>query len=422
MNLLLKSARIIDPSSPHNGKKMDLLIENGIIKSIKATIKADKSTQVIESSSLAVSPGWFDMQVTFHDPGYEYKEDISSGTEAAAFGGFTGVALMPSTVPPVHTKAQVEYIKNKSKAEIVDIYPVGTISHNHEGKDISEMYDMHLSGAVAFSDDKKPVSNAGLLLRALQYAMNFKGLIMTQCDDKSISQDGKMHEGSISTSLGLKGIPALAEELMLSRNISLAEYAGGRIHISSVSTARSVSLIKAAKTKKLNITSSVNAHHLALDDSSLEGFDTNFKVNPPLRTKADIEALKKGLADGTIDAITSDHLPQDTESKMTEFDYASNGMTGLETAFALVNTVWDIGIDQIVNKLAISPREILNLNVPLIKEGEKANLTFFDTKSEWVFEEKHIRSKSKNTPFTGKKLKGKVLGIYNKGKFSLNSY
>jgi dihydroorotase len=422
MNLLLKSARIIDPSSPFNGKKMDILIENGLIKSIKASINSEKNVKVVESQGLSVSPGWFDMQVTFHDPGHEQKEDISSGSAAAAFGGFTGVAVMPSTMPPVHSKAQVEYIKNKSKEEIVDIFPVGTISHNLEGKDISEMYDMHLSGAVAFSDDKKPVSNAGLLLRALQYTKNFKGLVMTMCDDKTISQEGKMHEGTFSTMLGLKGIPALAEEMMVSRNISLTEYTGGKIHISSVSTARTVALIKAAKAKKINITSSVNAHHLALDDSSLQGFDTNYKVNPPLRAKADIEALKKGLLDGTIDAITSDHLPQEIENKMTEFDYASDGMIGLETAFSLVNMISEISTEQLVTKLAIAPREILGINVPVIKEGEKANITFFDPKAEWTFEEKHIRSKSKNTPFTGKKMKGKVLGIYNKEKLSLNAF
>lgn len=423
MNLLLKSALIIDPNSPHKGKRQDILIENGVIRSIKGSVKAEKNVKVIEGKNLCASPGWFDMQVNFRDPGFEHKEDINSGIRAAAFGGFTGVAVMPSTNPPIHSKAEVEYIKNKSAGEIVDVYPVGTVSHKLEGKDISEMYDMHLSGAVAFSDDKKPVADAGLLMRALLYAKNFGGTIMTHCDDKSISAEGKMNEGIISTTLGLKGKPALAEELMVARNIFLAEYTVAKIHISSVSTGKSVSLIKEAKAKKLNITASVNAHHLMLDDSMLTEFDTNYKVNPPLRTQADIEALKKGIADGTIDAIVSDHLPQDIESKAVEFDYADNGMTGLETAFALVNTVkGKISIEQLVNKLAIRPREILNLNIPSIKEGEKANITFFDPEHEWQFTEKHIRSKSRNTPFIGKKFKGKVIGICNKGKVSLNNF
>lgn len=417
MSLLLKNARIIDPQSPHNGKNVDILIENGVIKTIKAGIKTDRNIKTIESGNLHVSPGWFDMQANFRDPGFEYKEDLASGMSAAAAGGFTGVAVMPSTHPPVHTKAEVEYIINKTTAitSPVQVHPVGCISHNLEGKDIAEMYDMHRSGAVAFSDDKKPVSNSGLLMRALLYSKNFNGLVISHCDDKSISQDGKMNEGVMNTRLGLKGIPALAEELMVARNIYLAEYTGSRIHFSSVTTTRSAELIREAKAKGLEVTASVNAHHLALDESLLEEFDTNYKVTPPLRTKADTEALRKALADGTIDAITSDHSPEDIENKEVEFDHAAFGILGLETAYALVNTNrGKLRTETIVNRLAVRPREILNLEVPVIAEGEKANLTFFDPEMEWTFESKHIRSKSRNTPLIGTAFKGKVLGVYNR--------
>jgi len=420
MNLLIKSAKIVDSNSPHNGKKVDILIENGIIKSIKSTIK-DKSVKNIEVENLHASPGWFDMQVNFRDPGFEYKEDLISGTEAAAHGGFTGVAVMPSTHPPIHTKADIEYIKNKTVNSIVDVYPIGALSHKMDGKDISEMYDMHQSGAVAFSDDKQPILNAGLLLRALMYAKNFNGLVVTHCDDKNVSLDGKINEGETSTMLGLKGIPALAEELMVARNIYLAEYAETGIHISSVSTAKSVELIRQAKSRKLKITASVNAYNLILDDSSLKDFDTNYKVNPPLRTKADIEALKKGLIDGTIDAIVSDHSPEDEENKKVEFDHAAFGMIGLETTFAAANTNrGKMSLEKLISKISINPRKILNLPIPEIKEEAEANLTFFDPDKKWKFEEKYIHSKSKNTPFIGTVFQGKALGIYNKGKLQLS--
>jgi dihydroorotase len=423
MSLLLKNARIIDPSSPHNGSNADVLIESGVIRSIKTGIRIEKGIKTIESPNLHVSPGWFDMQANFRDPGFEYKEDLASGMSAAAAGGFTGVAVMPSTNPPVHTKAEVEYIINKTQyiSSPVQVFPVGCISHKHEGKEMAEMYDMHLSGAVAFSDDKKPLTNAGLLLRALLYSKNFNGLVIAHCDDSSISQDGKMNEGIMNTKLGLKGIPALAEELMIARNIYIAEYSDCRIHFSSVSTARSVELIRDAKARGLEVTASVSAHHLAVDETALAEFDTNYKVTPPLRTKADIDALRKGVADGTIDVIVSDHTPEDVENKVVEFDHAAFGMLGLETAYSLVNTYkGKIRTEVLVNKLAVRPREILNLPIPSITEGEKANITFFDPEVEWTFTDKDIRSKSRNTPFIGSRFKGKVLGVYNRKQSLIN--
>ena len=425
MQLLIKSAKVVDPSSPHNGKTVSIFIENGIIRQVtpkgvlqtSAKLEVTSNTKVIDVEGLHVSPGFFDMQVNFRDPGHEYKEDLLSGCTSAAAGGFTGVAIMPGTHPPIHTKSEVEYVKRKTSGNIVDAFAVGAITQNTEGKELSEMYDMYTAGAIAFSDDKKPVSDAGLLMRALLYAKNFKGLLMAHCDEKTISLNGHMNEGKVSTSLGLKGIPALAEEVMVARNIFLCEYAGGKIHFQSVSTARSVDLIRGAKKKGLKITASVNAHHLALDDSSLKDFDTACKVNPPLRTKEDMAALKKGLADGTLDAITSDHSPEDEENKKVEFDYAAFGMIGLETCFSLANTYSNLKLNELIRKFAIRPREIFGLPVPKIKEKEKANLTLFLPNKEWKFEEKNIRSKSKNTPFVGKKMKGKVIGVVNNGKF-----
>ncbi len=421
MNILIKSAKIIDSNSPYNGKKMDVLIENGIIKSIKSKIISEKNCKIIEANKLHISTGWLDMQVNFCDPGFEHKEDLQSGINAAASGGYTGVAVVPSTNPTIHSKSEVLYIKNKTANSIVDVYPIGTMSHKLEGKDLSEMYDMQQAGAVAFSDDKKASNDSGLLMRALLYSKNFDGLIIAHSDEKSISQDGKMNEGITSTNLGLKGIPALAEELMVNRNIFLAEYTDAPIHLSNISTEKSVELIKQAKAKGLKITASLNAYNIAFTDSFLTGFDSNFKLNPPLRSQTDLDALKKGIADGTIDAISCDHRPQDIESKNIEFDYASNGMIGLESAFGLINTnKGEIKLETIINSLTVNPRKILKLQKQSIAEGAQANLTLFNPEEEWLFEKKHIRSKSANTPLLGKKFKGKVIGIINNKQVHLN--
>lgn len=418
MDILIKSAKVVESGSALNGKTVDILIENGKITAIRPGIKGVKGIRSFEAKNLHVSTGWFDMQVNFRDPGFEYKEDLTSGPRTAANAGFTGVAIMPSTHPPIHSKAEVEYVKNKTANSIVDVHPVGALSHNLDGKDISEMYDMHRSGAIAFSDDKKPVSDSGLLTRALLYAKNFGGLIITHCDEKSISLDGKMNEGISSTGLGLKGIPALAEEVMVARNIFLAEYTEARIHFSSISTKGAVELVREAKKKKLKVTASVNAHHLALDDSKLNDFDTNYKVNPPLRTKSDIGALQKALADGIIDVIVSDHSPEDSETKVTEFDHAAFGMTGLETIFALANmNKGKMKLADVIAKISTNPRRILGLPIPKIKTGETANLTLFDPDMNWTLTEEKLFSKSKNTPFIGTKLKGKALAVINKDEF-----
>lgn len=419
MNLLIKQATVVDSASPHNGRVVDILIEKGVITQIKKTITPDKGIKTIEGDGLHVSAGWLDMQVNFCDPGNEHKETLTNGLRAAAKGGFTAVCVMSGTNPPLHNKAQIDYVVNRSKNNIVEVYPVGTLSYNQEGKDLSEMYDMKLSGAVAFSDYKKPIKDAGLILRGLQYSTNINSFIITHCDDKTISHGGQMNEGVTATKLGLKGIPALAEEIMLQRNIQILEYTGGKMHIPTISTKGSVDLIKKAKAKKLNITCGVAAYNLLLDETALEGFDTNCKVNPPLRTKEDIEALKKGIADGTIDVIVSDHNPQDIESKDLEFDMADNGMIGLETCFGVLNTGLNqkLAIDVIIDTLTKNPREILNLPQVSVKEGVEANLTLFNPTKKSVFRKENLVSVSKNSAFIERELKGEVIGVINKNTF-----
>jgi dihydroorotase len=415
MNLLIKQATIVDSSSPYNGKAVDVLIEKGIITQIKKSIVSEKGVKTVEVAGMHISTGWIDMQVNFCDPGYEHKETLDNGLKSAARGGFTSVCLMSGTNPPLHNKGQIEYVVNRSRNNLVDVLPVGTLSHNQEGKDLSEMYDMKLSGAVAFSDYKKTTKDAGLILRALQYSDNIHSFIITHCDDKTISHDGLVNEGVTSTKLGLKGIPALAEEIMLQRNIQILEYTGGKMHIPTISTKGSVELIKKAKAKKLNISCGVAAYNLLLEDTELEGFDTNFKVNPPLRTKDDIEALKKGIADGTIDVVVSDHNPQDIESKDLEFDLADNGMIGLESCFGVLNAALSskLSLENIINTLTVNPRTILGLPDVSIKEGTLANLTLFMPSKKYIFESSHVISANKNSGFIGKELKGEVIGVIN---------
>ncbi len=414
MNLLIKSALIVDPNSPYKGKRMDILIEKGQITEMKAAIKTEKGYKRIEAENLCVSPGWVDMQANFRDPGFEYKEDLASGCNAAAQGGFTTVCVMPGTNPPVHSKTQVDYILNKTRHHLVEVLPVGCISDNHEGRELAEMYDMKQSGAVAFSDDKKPIKDAGLLMRALQYSAGIGTFIITHCDDKTISHGGKMHEGETSTRIGLKGIPALAEEIMVQRNLAILEYTGGKIHFPTISTRGSIELIKQAKSKGLSVSAGVAAHNLLLDDTCLSEFDTLYKVNPPLRTKEDVEALKKGIASGVIDVVVSDHAPEDTENKDIEFDYAADGIVAAETAYAVANSaLYKLAPDTLVEKLAINPRRILGLKPVILKEGHEANLTIFSPSQKWRVEKRHIQSKSLNTPFIGQELTGKVIGVVN---------
>jgi dihydroorotase len=415
MQVLLKSARIMDGSTEN--RKQDILIHNGRIESIEEHISTPKGATVWESPNLCVSPGWLDVGVYAADPGYEHREDLNSAAAAAAAGGFTAMACFPNTDPALHTKSEILYVKNKAKDLPVHCYPIGAVSQGCEGKDMAELFDMHAAGAVAFSDGKRAVQDAGLLLRALQYAKAFNGLIINVPHHKTIAAGGQMHEGLMSTSLGLKGLPALAEELMVQRDLSLLEYSGGRLHIHLISTAKSVALVRAAKKAGLPVTCSVAVANLCFTDGKMADFDSNWKVVPPLRGDSDVKALLEGLMDGTIDFICSNHTPWHEEAKNLEFTYADFGMIGLETTFALCQTFLSntLSIRDLVEKLSLAPRRVLGLDVPQITVGQRAEITVFDPDAEWVLEAKDIRSKSKNTPFIGQTFKGRVLGVFSGG-------
>ena len=416
MIVLIRAAKVVDPNSKHHNKVVDILIEKGIIQDIGKNLITPKDADIIEENGLHVSPGLFDLHVNFGDPGFEWKEDIQTGMLAAAKGGFTGVLCMPSTLPATDTKSQVEYIQKMSAGNVVNVHPAGSITKNLKGEELTEMFDMNRSGALAFTDDKNSIQHAGVMKLALLYTKNFGGIIMNQANDKSISKDGQMNEGVTSTFLGLKGIPSLAEDLMIARDIKLVEYTEGRLHFSCISTSTSVELIRAAKKQGLNITADVAIHNLVLDETVCKGFDTRNKVNPALRTQKDIKALLKGLKDGTIDAICTDHTPQDIEHKKIEFDNAEFGMIGLQTAFSLACQLeQELGLEGIIDKMAINPRKLLGLEAPEINIEKPANLCLFNPSTEWTLEEKDILSKSKNTPFIGKTLKGKIVGVVNNG-------
>jgi dihydroorotase len=423
MKVLIKQAKIIAPSSPFNGFTKDILITNGIITQISDTINT-VADQVIEQKNLSISIGWMDIFCNFADPGYEYKETLETGAKAAAAGGFTDVMVLPNTNPVVHSKSQVEYIIQKSKALVVNIYPIGAVTKNAEGKDLAEMYDMQQSGAVAFGDGINSIQSAGILLKALQYVKSFDGTVIQIPDDKSIGANGLMNEGIISTQLGLPGKPTIAEELLVARDLKLARYADSKLHFTGVSSAKSLEYIKRSKETGIKITCSVTPYNLYFTDADVQGYDTNLKVNPPLRTEADRQGLLKGIADGTVDCIASHHFPQNWDSKVCEFEYAKEGMLGLESLFGVLGELGisnlESGLERLITLLSENPRKIFGITVPEIKEGAAACLTLFNTHEEYVFTEQMIQSKSKNSPFIGKKLKGKVIGIINKGKVELN--
>ncbi len=419
-NLLIQSATILHPNSPFNGKLADVLIIDGKISEIGNKITSPNSkTVIISGKGQFLSPGFLDINVNFGEPGLETKEDIDSGCSAAVAGGFTAVALMPNTQPPIHSKAEVSYLVNKSQNTLVDILPIGCITHNREGKEMAEMFDMQRSGAIAFSDGNRPLTNAGLMSRALLYTKSFNGLVFSYAEDQDIAAKGKMNEGVMSTFLGMKGNPSLAEELMVSRDLYLAEYNESRIHFSTISTARSIDLIRNAKKAGVKVTCDVAAHHLVLTDDELEGFDSHYKVKPPLRTKADQKALIAGLKDGTVDAIVSQHTPHEIEFKNVEFEIAAFGIIGLQTVLPIALKV-GLSPELILDKLVIGPRNVLGLSIPGLEVGNSANFILYNPSEEWILNEETNKSKSSNSPFIGQKLTGKVKLVCNNDQYILS--
>lgn len=425
MNLLIKSAKIIDTNSKYHNKIVDVFIKDGKIEKIAKSIKSCKEslargTEIeYSANNLHLSPGWFDLHANFSEPGNEQKETLESGSKAAIKGGFTGIMIMPNTTPSLDNKGMIKFIQNATTGNIVDILPAGNLTKKQEGNDIVEMHDMSKAGCLAFTDDKKSIKRNEVLKIAMLYAKDCNGLIMNYPNENSIANDGYMHEGAVSTQLGLKGIPALAEEMMVDRDISICEYTNSRFHLSYLSTKGSVEKIKKAKSKGLNITADVALHNLFLTDEAINNFDTRYKVMPPLRTKKDNKALIKALKEGTIDVITTDHSPQDDKHKRVEFDNAADGIIGLESAFGLLGKYLlpQLGLSQLIEKIAINPRKILGINEATLTEGNIANITLFNPDMEWEFTKKDIKSKSNNSPFIGEKLKGKSLAIFNNGQF-----
>ncbi|NQX39884.1 dihydroorotase [Pedobacter steynii] len=412
MNLLITGVTIADPNSQFNQKTCDVRVEQGKITAIGNNLKPANKEEVFDGTGAILSPGFFDLNCSIGDPGFETKEDIETATRAAMSGGFTGLAVLPHTKPVVHSKGEVAYIINKAKGNLVDVLPVGAVSHDLEGKELAEMYDMQQSGAVAFSDGSKPITDDGFMSRALQYVKGFNGLMMVHPENKSIAGKSQINESKTSVLLGMKGVPALAEEMHISRDIFLATYHDAPLHISNITTAGSVALIKRAKKDGVKISCDVAAHYLVFTEELLNDFDSNYKVKPPLRGKSDTKALLNGLKDGTIDAVCSQHRPQEIEFKAVEFEIASYGIIALQTVLPLlIKAGLDAG--QIAEKLSINPRKLLNLPVPVIAENAEANFTVYHPAKEWEYNTANNQSKSANSPLLNKKLTGKVQLVYN---------
>jgi dihydroorotase len=415
MRTLFQEIKVIDPNSPFHNQLTNILVDKGKIAYVGSAKPA--CDEVIAAAGLMVSPGWVDLRGWAGDPGLEHKEDLASAAAAAAKGGFTQVLLMPDVQPVCQTKNAIAYIQHKSQALPVTFLPTGAISMDAHGQDLTEMIDLHHAGAVAFTDGDAGVQLGDLLIKALQYSQFFNGLIIQRSQDDRLSQHGLMHEGLASVQMGLKGIPALAEEVMVAR-----EYAGGKLHLSLISTAGAVALIRQAKAQGLPITCDMASYQIAFTDEEMEAFDTNYKVNPPFRSELDRQALIQGLQDGTIDALVSGHKPQDSECKTLEFDLADFGITNLETAFAVANTclAGKLSPEQLVDKFALAPRRILGLPLVTIREDEVAEFTLFQVDQDWLPQAEKRASKSANSPFWGKTLKGKVFGIVHKNQLVRN--
>ena len=415
MNIILKSAKVINVESKHNGSKQDILISEGKIKKIGSTISV-KNAKTISVKNLHVSTGWFDSSVSFGEPGYEERETLLNGADVAAKSGFTDLLLNPSTNPVLDNQTDISFIKSKSLNSSCNIHPIGALTLSSESKDLAELYDMKNSGAVGFYDFKKPILNSNLLKTALLYSQSFNSVIMSYPQDNSVAKGGLINEGTISVNYGIKGIPNFAEEIQIARDLHVLEYTGGKLHIPTISTKKSLELIKKAKSKGLNVTCSVAVHNLIFNDKKLKDFDTRFKVLPPLREEKDRVALVNGVKTGLIDMVTSDHLPIDLENKKTDIENAKYGTIGLESIFGSLLSLFDL--NQTIEILTRG-REIFNIEKPEFEVGSKASLSLF-TINDYEFSKADILSKSKNSAFLGMKMKGKPIGVINGNKITIN--
>ena len=420
MEILIKSVEIIDrPSELHN-KRRNILIKNGVITEI--TARSISAAKVIDARNLKLSIGWCDMRSHFCDPGLEVKEDLMTGRLAAAHGGFTDVLVQPNTSPVIASKNEISYLRSENQNSLTQVHVIGAVTKDTKGLELTEMIDLHHAGAVAFSDGIEPLWHTNVFGKALQYLQKFDGLLINRAEDKMLSAFGHMNEGLQSTILGIPGIPELSEELMVARDLALLEYYGGRLHFANVSSEVSLAMIKAAKKRGLKVTCDVAAHQLLLDDSQLSNFDTNYKVNPPLRGPKTIKALINGLKDGTIDVLVSDHRPEDEEGKKLEFDLAAFGMLGIQDMASMLQEISkQVDIDVLIEKITYEPRRLLGLEMPAIRKGQRAALTLFDPSKKWFFDENSNQSKSRNSPNFGKELTGKAVAIFNNGKVLLDS-
>lgn len=418
--ILITSAKLVLPSHKLHNQVVDVLIKNGLIEAIDTKLSAPgKTSQVLDAKGSVISAGFFDLNVNIGEPGYETKEDVESGTAAARAGGFTGVAVHPNTNPALHSRSEISLLVNAAKGNLVDVHPVGAVSRKREGNELAELYDMKVSGALAFTDGNRSMQQAGLMGRALLYTKGFGGLIIAYPQDESVAGGNQMNEGEVSTYLGMKGVPNLAESLMVSRDLYLAEYNDAAIHFTTISTQESVELIKKAKAKGQAVTCDVAAHNLVFSDNELTGFDSNFKVSPPLRTKKDIKALLKGLKEGVIDAVVSQHTPHEIEFKAVEFQIAANGMTGLQTVLPMLVAA-GLNDEQIVEKLTVGPRRVVGVEVPALEVGQPANIVVFDRDKKWTFDKTANKSKGQNNPWFGRELTGKALFVFNNNQLYIN--
>ncbi|MBL7856649.1 MAG: dihydroorotase [Cyclobacteriaceae bacterium] len=419
MKILIQAPEIIDIQSPFHQQQKNVLINNGKIAEIGD--KNYSADRVIKAEGMKLSIGWFDLGTFIGDPGLEHKEDLESATKTAAAGGFTEIAVLPNTAPSVQSKNEISYITQNNSTRLVQVHALASVTRNNKGEELTEMIDLHEAGAIGFTDGLKTIWHTDIFLKALQYLQKFDGVLIDHPEDYWLNLFGHMHEGINSTRLGLKGMPRIAEEIMVGKNLELLAYAGGKLHFSRISSGKSLDMIKAAK-KKLNVSCDITAYQALLDDSVLFDFDTNYKVSPPLREKSDIEALLKGLKDGTIDVICSGHTPHDAESKDLEFDLAEFGMINLQTFGSnLVALSQAVAWDVLLEKVTQAPRRLLNLEIPKIGVDEKANLTLFDPARTWKLDERTNFSKSKNSPWFGKEVTGKAVAVFNNSKQWIDS-